>query len=266
MSALHLIRLPIDLPALSRWAAERQYGWIVQKGPDGRERTAGFDKGRALHHLLAETFGKAVLQPFLLITPAEQSAQLYAYSRKDAVALRDIAGACALPEVLDVCVLDRLATKPMPGEWKAGRRLGFEVRVRPISRLKVPLPRPGETPFPKGAEVDVFVLEAGRRFPDGSKAEETMLTQGRNREAVYTDWLAERLAGAATLAPDVTLSHFARNRVSRRNSASEGPDATLQGDMVIDDPALFLALLEKGVGRHRAYGYGMMLLRPARGV
>jgi hypothetical protein len=44
----------------------------------------------------------------------------------------------------------------------------------------------------------------------------------------------------------------------------EGPDAILRGEFVVKDPASFAAVLTNGVGRHRAYGYGMLLLRPAQ--
>ena len=37
----------------------------------------------------------------------------------------------------------------------------------------------------------------------------------------------------------------------------------MQGVLTITDGGAFASLLARGVGRHRAYGYGMMLLRPA---
>jgi CRISPR system Cascade subunit CasE len=42
------------------------------------------------------------------------------------------------------------------------------------------------------------------------------------------------------------------------------PDATFRGTLRVDDPARFAAAaLARGVGRHRAFGFGMLLLRPA---
>ena len=38
----------------------------------------------------------------------------------------------------------------------------------------------------------------------------------------------------------------------------------MRGILTITDAAAFSNLLARGVGRHRAYGYGMLLLRPAR--
>lgn len=64
---------------------------------------------------------------------------------------------------------------------------------------------------------------------------------------------------------------FQRTRVLRRpvqpgagraHVESEGPDATLRGCLRIEDGAGFAALLGRGVGRHRAFGFGMLLLTP----
>ena len=43
------------------------------------------------------------------------------------------------------------------------------------------------------------------------------------------------------------------------------PDVTMQGALTVRDPPQFDALLRRGVGRHRAFGFGMLLLRPDRG-
>ena len=47
-----------------------------------------------------------------------------------------------------------------------------------------------------------------------------------------------------------------------RRHASEGPDAVIQGTLTVAEPGEFTDLVAHGVGRHRAYGYGMLLLRP----
>lgn len=263
MSTFHLVRLPVSLPALARWAASRNYGWTTRRDRKGREFDAAFDEGRAIHHLLVETFGPGILQPFrLFVEPRRHQGNIYAYSQADGPMLRGTARACALPEVTGILDLSQLESKAMPDEWRAGRRIGFEIRVKPISRLMKPLPDSDGGTFAKGAEMDVFLLEALRRFPKSTLAEESMLRAGRSRRCVYSDWLAARLNGAATLAEGTILSHFLRRRVARKGAAPEGPDATLQGNLIVADPLRFKEVLEQGVGRHKAYGYGMMLLRP----
>ena len=41
-----------------------------------------------------------------------------------------------------------------------------------------------------------------------------------------------------------------------------GPDALFSGELTVHDPEGFAALIARGVGRHRAFGFGMLLLRP----
>jgi CRISPR system Cascade subunit CasE len=266
MSLLHFVRLPLSIPALGRWAADRNLGWSVRRSTKGQERDAGLDEGRALHHLLTETLGQRVLHPFrLFVAPQAKQGYIYAYSRAEHAAILEMAHACAMPEVQTVFDLRGLASKTMPDNWSAGRRMGFEIRVRPVSRLLKPLSNSGGA-FAKGAELDVFLIEALRRFPADSASQENMLQAGRTREAVYTDWLAQKLANAATLVSGVRLTRFERDRAARKGASIDGPTAILQGDLIIDHPENFQELLAGGIGRHKAYGYGMMLLRPPRNL
>lgn len=261
MSDLHLVRVPLDTTRLARWAGER--GW-TSRGPRDFGR---FDEGRALHHLVDESFGPGVFRPFrLLVPPRRAVGSLYAYTDRDVAGLRETAGQVAPPEHLDVLDLDRLAAKPMPAAWRAGQRLGFDVRVRPVRRRRAPL---SEASAPAGKdrkpfEVDAFLAEAVGRHPEDA---EGMRAAGRSREAVYLDWLAERLDPAAALDRAASrLARFRRLRVARDGApgkAPEGPDAVIHGTLTVNDPAAFADLLARGVGRHRAYGYGMLLLRPA---
>ena len=89
----------------------------------------------------------------------------------------------------------------------------------------------------------------------------------RKREEVYREWLSVRLdrKGGASLDLEQTkLVSFQRTRAVRKlhTRHSEGPDAVLRGILTVTDPDAFAKLLADGVGRHRAYGYGMLLLRP----
>lgn len=240
---LHLIRLGLRPVGLAEWAARR-----------GLMQASIFDEGRALHHLLGETFGPGALQPFrLLAAPGGQEGNLYGYSAGGPGTLRETAEAIALPDALAVLPLAGFEAKPMPISWRAGQRLGFDIRVRPVVRLAKSIPAHadlhGRSQLERraGAEIDAFlarILRAGG---------------ATTREAVYVDWLADRLAPAARL-QEARLTRFERSRAARAG-VTEGPDATLQGTLEIAEPEAFAALLARGVGRHRAYGYGMLLLR-----
>ena len=252
MTALHLIRGRLKTDRLAKWAADR--GWI-----DGR-RGGFFDEGRALHHLLTETLGSGAIRSFrLLVPPRMTSGNLYAYSMMDATELRAAARTHGLPETFPVLAFDQLESKLMPGDWREGQRLGFDLRIWPAQRVLRDV-QTSDGSFGKGSEVDAFLLEALRRHPavpDGMAAEQ------RTREAVYLDWLANRFDGVAVLDRSASrLVRFRRTRVARGKRGLEGPDATVHGTICIANPNAFSALLMRGVGRHRAYGYGMMLLRP----
>lgn len=247
-SVLRLIRVPIRISALARWAADR--GWVQSRG---------FDEGRALHHLLSETFGKAVVQPFRLLVPLRTNVgNLYAYSTASLDTLCNTARAIALPENLAVLGFDELVEKPMPTAWTIGQRLGFDLMTRPVRRLNASIVDP-ETgaKFAKGAEVDAFLYHVLQPRPDAA-SEYTACT----REAVYLDWLADRLAGTVVLDRSATrMTRFQRNRIARGGAGPEGPEAVFHGTFSISDPPRFAIALARGVGRHRAYGYGMLLLR-----
>lgn len=239
MNPLHLISLPLDLKIFRQWAARRGLGT---------------DEGRALHHLLGETFGKGALQPFrLMIAPGARAGSLYAYTMSDQASLRQTARESALPDALAVCDPARLAVKTMPESWTKGRRLAFDLRTRPVKRLFKPA-----GVFPKGAEVDAFLAEALRRFPEGRPE-----NHGIEREKVYRQWLAERLQAAATV-KQARIARLERKAVQRGGKRLEGPDVTFHGELIITDETKFAEILVSGVSRHTAYGYGMLLLRPAR--
>ena len=71
-----------------RFTSATSLGWVAGG--------FGADEGRALHHLLSETFGKSALQPFrLLVTPGATQGSLYADARTDGTSLRQVADALA---------------------------------------------------------------------------------------------------------------------------------------------------------------------------
>lgn len=240
---LHLVELPLSLRTLHLWAGGRKLG-------------AGFDEGVALHHLLGETFGPAALQPFrLMVAPRAQVGTLYAYSVADADSLRQIALPALNPANAAVIDLERLRSLPRPASaWTAGQHLGFDLRLRPVVRLASELSGADEggvpVSFRKGAEIDAFLAA-------------TLRDRQTTREGAYLDWLAARLAPVAMLEQAGSrLASFQRSRVQRNGRRIEGPDAVVHGTLTVTDPAAFADLLARGVGRHRSYGYGMLLLRP----
>lgn len=244
MTAFHMISLPVDLRELRRLMAVNGLG---------------ADEGRALHHFLCEAFGKSAVQPFRLMPGRNSSryATLYGYTEQPEAGLRKALAETAPPESGLVFDLGHLAVKAMPESWSIGRRLAFDVRVRPVRRLRNPV----GTFTRKGAEVDAWLLEALHRFPDRPPED---VGERVRRDEVYARWLAERLDGAARI-ETVRMTRLEQTVALRKGSASRGPDVTLQGELTVTNGAAFAEKLHRGVGRHTAYGYGMLLLRPAQG-
>lgn len=212
------------------------------------------DPDHAMHCLLTESFGELAPRPFRLIMPRGQArGVLYGYAGVEDDALREAAAVYADPAQACILAVDRLASKPMPAAWRTGKRLGFETRVRPTVR------RSRNADCRPGKECDAFALEAGL-YPPGAMP--------RSRQDVYGDWLSsqfDRRGGARLDDEHTRLVSFQRTRAVRKRHArpSEGPDAVMRGVLTITDPEAFSRLLANGIGRHRAYGYGMLLLRPA---
>ena len=249
---LYLLHTQPDTRLLAAWVARHHR----------RYPHAGSDLGDALHGLLRAAFGEHAPQPFRYL---DERQGLLAYTTLDAQAM---AAQVALADPLAAQTLglgasgihDGYRLRPFPTQWPRDHVLGFEVRVRPIVR---------------GArgEQDAFlhaVAQAGGK--NGAPV---------NRAAVYAQWLREHLAvqegrpqqpwqGAVELL-DVQLQSFHRSQTVRRTQGqtdqrrqghtSEGPDAVLTGHLRVTDPAAFAHLLARGVGRHRAFGFGMLLLR-----
>lgn len=239
--ALMLLHTSPDPVALTHWATRKN--WL---SPDG-------DFGYALHALLAEAFDGRPPTPFRYMD--EQG--LLAYSEEDEPALRRTINGFS-PEMRQVLGLDGLRIRTFPSEFPAGKRLGFEVRIRPIIRTKA------------GKERDLYQYRMEQRGPGETDAKPS-------REAIYRNWLEERLtADDAARLITATMQGFALKRVVRRPQKSaengmrkpkgiNGPDALFRGELEVADTTAFARLLAHGIGRHRAFGYGMLLLRPAVG-
>lgn len=244
------MHLPVDPQRLALWAT--RHGLL---SPDG-------DYGYALHALLHSAFGEQAPQPFVYQGPAQG---LLAFSGTDRDTLRRQA-ALATPDVAAALGLGALEARPFPERWPRGHRLAFEVRVRPVVRARNG--REAER------ERDAFLHAIeGTTLPDANTTADEQGALAR-REAVYRDWLAHGLAtdGAAKLI-EASMDAFRLTRVLRKGVADEGgrrrprgiagPDVRFRGQLQVTDEDAFARMLARGIGRHRAFGFGMLLLRPA---
>jgi CRISPR system Cascade subunit CasE len=232
MSPLHLLRIPVDAPRLLRFAAAH--------GITQEDETLGY----TLHAWLSALFGAHAPKPFRYF---ERRQEILAYAHDDAATLIAHAQAFAMPQAWAALEANGVASKPMPAVWRAEQRLRLEVLACPASR--------------QGKEEKDVYLRALDRLGDKAPA----------RGEVYQAWFERQWASAVQLAKVELLGMRARVRLLRRsrNSANrlrsvERPEVLFAADAVITDPERFQTLLARGIGRHRAFGYGMVLLAPPR--
>lgn len=239
---MFMIDLPLDAAALSRFA------W--RQGHAGGRNPSDEDFGYAAHAWLVAALGDRAPRPFRL-QENRAGLRLLGYAADGVASLAQHARDFALPDAQSVCDWSAAAGKEMPASWAAGRRLGFEVRACPIIRGV--------------RERDVYLVEVDQAKMAGREP--------ASRAQVYGQWLQcqlERDSAAQVVAETVNLIGFRRVRALRQSRSRQGqqrqglerPDALLTGELVVRDPDAFGRLLERGIGRHRAFGFGMLLLRP----
>lgn len=243
MTELHLMHCEPDPHRLAAWAARHRL-----TGSDG-------DYGYALHALLNEAFGADAPKPFCYQGPHRG---LLAYTHLTPQALQ-AAATLAPPQIAAALGLTTedgrptVVARPFPTTWARGHRLAFDVRIRPVRRTT------------EGKEVDAFLRAI-------AWAEQTQPTQAvPTREQVYLSWLAEQFTKTdAARVVQAGMTNFRLTGVCRQTQGDDrrrtnvsGPEATLSGVLEVVSPQAFAALIARGIGRHRAFGFGMLLLKPA---
>jgi CRISPR system Cascade subunit CasE len=270
---LHLLHLPVRSRLL--WQCARDSGLVTDHG--------SADLGYLMHGLFKRLAEKPPA-PFD-VQPGGGLMPVLAYSggdiaafRAEAEARRDEAGLAAIDWA-------HARSKPMP-DLGTGHVLGFRVRVCPVVRIGRHHPR-----LQPGAEIDPYVALLQRRLGEHLPGEpdadpppalrSAVVATLPPREAVYRDWLEARIGDAARLTAarlvaqrDATLwrkgtpkpgpaaQMYDRPRARHGRRAVIGRrEAVFEGRLQVADAAAFAGLLARGVGRHRAFGFGMLLLR-----
>lgn len=252
---LHMVRLVLDRREAARVAARHRLpAWV--------------DDGYFLHATLAQLFATSS-------APVELPFETFAYDDSYAAEMGDpsLLYALAYSKADENTLLARLGparerllrkieVREAPSLSK-GQRATFRCRVCPIVRTKLAgdePPRTDKKGRARSRELDAFLHRAH------GAAKGTPI----QREDVYREWFASQLAhesGACTL-DEAKLVEFRRDPMRRRArdgaAKIERPNALLEGTLTVGDPDAFSRLLTRGIGRHRAFGFGMLLLRPAR--
>ncbi len=212
----------------------------------------GEDTGYAWHAILVATFGVHAPKPFQWFEARTREGgsqgRLLAYSAKTLEELREHAATFADPTYLEILQLADAASKVMATSFPIGQALGFQVRVRPTVRTGAD--RAGV----RGRERDAFDATV-----DGDRSQR------------YVAWLRERLEQRGARLHDKRVDALRLTTLLTRSRRDEqtirrstlGPDVVIGGTLSVTDPDLFASAITRGIGRHRAFGFGMLLLRPA---
>ena len=273
----YMLSLPLDVRRLFAFAADQGLLRHSVAGADGP------DTGYAVHALFAALFGDLTPRPFSLddrqgLVPGRGGRlRVLAYARAALPDLRRRAEHFADPAVYRTIGWEEAADKPMPAAFPDDLALAFEVRVCPVVRL-------GRDSLDRrpGAEIDAYEAACLRAARASGAPDAPLPNEAKpDRQAVYCDWLSARFtaAGAAALDPDsLRITALRSSRVFRRGRRDEEtdeprksklfprPDVVFAGRLRVTDPAAFGAWLGRGVGRHCAFGFGMLLLRPPGGA
>lgn len=242
--ALYMIELNFNM--------EKLIGFAQKNGVNDRRDE---DFGYCAHAWLFAAFEKLAPKPYRLFDNGGRrnggAARMFAYTSTPPGDLKDHARTYAAPSTISVVDINDLDNaKKMPGQWRKGQRIGFETIVLPVTRKD-------------HIEQDVFL----RRL-EADNDDDNPVT----REKAYVRWLEKQLLGAAKL-ENAKLESFRLTNLLRRSRANGSkksnlfsmrrPQALIKGELTVLDGELFSKLLARGIGRHRAFGYGMLLLKPA---
>ncbi|WP_049722720.1 type I-E CRISPR-associated protein Cas6/Cse3/CasE [Gilvimarinus polysaccharolyticus] len=152
----------------------------------------------------------------------------------------------------------QVLSKPFQPKLKTGDQLGYTLRANPTRMLK------HDKPGQRGRRVDVLMhakMQA-RGMPDVDVAQV--------QYQAAQDWLMEparqaRMGVAFATAPEVTEHQQHQVYKSARNSGRAKPiqfaSVNYEGTLTVTDPECFLRQLTQGVGRAKAFGCGLMMIR-----
>lgn len=200
------------------------------------------DNGYAVHACLNEVFREHAPSPFAIVGSNGKRLDVLAYSNYSIEQLKEDAKTDSLPYAYECIDWDAMRSKKMPLLPKESV-FDFKIRMCPVRRQKK-------------KELDVYLSEV---FSKRSSSLDRLET--------YSNWFAELLtAKCGAESAELKVEAFRLASLERRDSDRvikrlRRPDVTFSGTLMIRDEEQFYRSLSKGFGRHKAFGFGMILLK-----
>lgn len=239
---MHLIQFRANVQALMRRAAD--YGLPTKK----------VDEGYIVHSWMTSLWEHDALRPFVIDKLSGPDVVIQGYSGQNAKQLAEAADLYASPE--DYAVLDwsSLKSKELPESWPKETELRLTVTVVPTIRYRVADEK-------NSRELDAYLHRV--------RSCEAAGTVVPSRETVYGEWLTQRLVGfTVTRTPELQQHRLAEllRRTQGEHRKSNHiclPVAAVSVVGTVVDDVAFSEMLKQGIGRHKAFGYGMIRIHRA---
>lgn len=256
---LNMICMDLDLGVLYQW---------------GHSVRLGGDAGYLFHAASRKIFGELGPQPFLI---QSEHGRVLGYTAASEEQLRNcinLYSALDSPVLLQALRLPPACCKSMPERWISGQQYRYSVFCRPTARNDK-------------IEGDVWLLETHRRYLDAvndqsfsGTLQEYRQQHNNLREPIYRAWFQRQFDGnekegipqaaqLETISIDGCQCNMLTARGGKEHSGAPTkgkkrnmPEISLSGVLRVADSQAFARLVKRGIGRHRAFGYGMLLLKP----
>ncbi len=148
-----------------------------------------------------------------------------------------------------------LESQPYEPALAAGDRLGFVLRANPV----VAVPRPGQK---RGHRADAIMHAKSKMEQPQRKT-----FSAADASAIAVDWLTQRSAANGFEVDTSATSADGYLQVRVAHKPDEPPiqfsQIDMSGVLTVRDPTLLRSVLTKGIGKARAFGCGLMLIRRA---
>lgn len=143
-----------------------------------------------------------------------------------------------------------IKTKPYQLKLAKGERYGFSLRVNPVISLSQPDRK-------RSLRVDVLMH---------AKKKKSEKLDPQEREDVILSWLENKLKGKGAIIDKgaCLVTEYSQKQLSRKNNQKKMTMSVVgvEGALTVNDPIELQKALNEGIGRGKAFGLGLLLLRP----